>query len=270
MGDAYCNNCGKPGHLYHQCKLPITSYGVIAVRINKEGQYEYLMIRRRDTLGYIDFMRGKYSIHNKDYIMNMLKQMTDYEKHKLKTMTFNDLWLGLWGTEALTNQYKSEESTSREKLESLREGIIIKNEIYTISDMIDECNEYETWREPEWGFPKGRRNYQEKDYECALREFQEESGYSHRLLRNIVNILPYEEIFTGSNYKSYKHKYFVCFMNYEDTDKEVKFEPTEVSKMEWKPYDNCIASIRSYNLEKRQLITNIHNTLTKFKLTNMV
>jgi len=266
MGDTYCNNCGKPGHLYHQCKLPITSYGVIAVRINKEGQHEYLMIRRRDTLGYIDFMRGKYSIYNKDYIMNMLKQMTDHEKDKLKNMEFNQLWIGLWGTEALSNQYKSEESISREKLASLRDGIIIKNELQTISDMIEESNGYETWKEPEWGFPKGRRNYQEKDYECALREFQEETGYSHKLLNNIANILPYEEIFTGSNYKSYKHKYFVCMMNYEDTDKEVKFEPTEVSKMEWKTIDNCTESIRSYNLEKRQLITNIHNTLITYKL----
>jgi 8-oxo-dGTP pyrophosphatase MutT (NUDIX family) len=267
MGDnTYCNNCGKPGHLYHQCKLPITSYGVIAVRVNKSGAYEYLMIRRRDTLGYIDFMRGKYSVYNKDYVMNMIKQMTDLEKTKLKTLEFSELWLGLWGTEALSNQYKSEESISRDKLASLRAGIIVKNEVKTISDMIDESNTYETWTEPEWGFPKGRRNYQEKDYDCALREFQEETGYSYKKLHNIVNILPYEEIFTGSNYKSYKHKYFVCFMEYEDTDKEVIYEPTEVSKMEWKRFDDCIASIRSYNLEKIQLITNIHNTLLKYSM----
>ncbi len=27
-----CNNCGKQGHSFHQCKLPITSYGIIAFR----------------------------------------------------------------------------------------------------------------------------------------------------------------------------------------------------------------------------------------------
>ena len=27
-----CNNCGKQGHSFHQCKLPITSYGVIVFR----------------------------------------------------------------------------------------------------------------------------------------------------------------------------------------------------------------------------------------------
>jgi len=31
----YCNNCGKYGHLYHQCKTPITSFGVIVFRMNE-------------------------------------------------------------------------------------------------------------------------------------------------------------------------------------------------------------------------------------------
>ena len=25
----FCNNCGKHGHLFHQCKNPITSIGII-------------------------------------------------------------------------------------------------------------------------------------------------------------------------------------------------------------------------------------------------
>jgi len=52
--------------------------------------------------------------------------MTDLEKTKLKTLGFGELWMGLWGTEALSNQYKSEESISRDKLASLRAGIIVK------------------------------------------------------------------------------------------------------------------------------------------------
>ena len=60
----FCNNCGKNGHVFHQCKYPITSIGIIAVRKNRDNQYEYLMIRRKDTLGYVDFMRGKYCVNN--------------------------------------------------------------------------------------------------------------------------------------------------------------------------------------------------------------
>ena len=73
MNDNYCNNCGKTGHVFHQCKVPITSIGVIAFRINDNNDIEYLLIRRKDTLGFIDFLRGKYSLINKEYILSMLK-----------------------------------------------------------------------------------------------------------------------------------------------------------------------------------------------------
>ena len=32
----FCNNCGKLGHLFHQCKVPITSIGIIPIRIVKK------------------------------------------------------------------------------------------------------------------------------------------------------------------------------------------------------------------------------------------
>jgi len=261
----YCNNCGKVGHLYHQCKLPITSFGIIAFRIF-ENNLQYLMIRRKDTLGYIDFMRGKYSVYNKDYIINMLKQMTIEEKELLGRGDFNLLWKRIWGDEHISNQYKSEENISREKYNALYSGIMFKNEFYTLNTLIDKSNLYEMWTEPEWGFPKGRRNYQESDYDCALREFQEETGYNMKQLKNIKNILPYEEIFTGSNYKSYKHKYYLTFMKLEDTLQTNKFEPTEVSKMEWKNFESSIQCMRNYNLEKKRVLTNIHETLKTFRL----
>jgi hypothetical protein len=158
MNDNYCNNCGKQGHLYHQCKMPITSIGIIMFRYNKEKIIEYLMIRRKDTLGFIDFMRGKYSIYNKEYLINMFKQMTNAEKQKIKNMSFDELWADIWKTENISNQYKVEEVISKEKFNSLKNGIINKNNFYNM-DMIIEETKDENWEEPEWGFPKGRRNY---------------------------------------------------------------------------------------------------------------
>ena len=266
MNDNYCNNCGKLGHLYHQCKMPITSIGIIVFRYNRVKEIEYLMIRRKDSLGYIDFMRGKYSIYNKDYIINMFKQMTLFEKEQIKTYDFNTLWNNVWSNESISNQYKVEEIVSREKFNSLKNGVLNKSEYYTLDTLVEDSNEYELWEETEWGFPKGRRNYQEKDYECAVREFGEETGLNVKKLKNIQNILPFEEIFTGSNYKSYKHKYFLAYIHADDVTTMNNFERSEVSKMEWKTFDDCIKSIRTYNLEKKRLITNIHNSLTSFRL----
>jgi 8-oxo-dGTP pyrophosphatase MutT (NUDIX family) len=263
--DNYCNNCCKSGHAYHQCKNPITSIGAIAFRI-KNGQFQYLMICRKDTLGFIDFMRGKYSIYNKKYLINMFKQMTNLEKERILKLDFNELWKGIWGANSLSKHYKSEECISRDKFVALKSGIMDKNNIYNLESMIEESNQYGEWCEPEWGFPKGRRNFQEKDYKCAFREFAEETGYNVYNLKSIQNLLPFEEIFTGSNYKSYLHKYYLTFIAYEHTLNNLNYEKSEVSKMEWKSYEECLECIRPYNLEKKRLISNIHNTLQKYKL----
>ena len=63
---------------------------------------------------------------------------------------------------------------SREKFNSLKVGIKLQSNEYNLESLINECEN--NWNEPEWGFPKGRRNFQEKDLTCALREFEEETG----------------------------------------------------------------------------------------------
>lgn len=260
----YCNNCGKPGHLFHSCKMPIMSLGAIAFR-NNGGILEYLMIRRKETLGYIDFMRGKYPIHDREYITNMLNQMTQDEKHDIAYKDFDELWRKIWGDEGYNNKYKMEETSSKEKFYNLRDGNSRMGG-FTLKTLLVDASSGSDWTEPEWGFPKGRRNYQEKDYDCAIREFCEETGYKSNTLNPLQNVIPYEEIFTGSNYKSYKHKYFLMYIRYEDTLDISQFQKSEVSKMEWMSKDQCLNKIRSYNLEKQYLIQKVDSCLKKMML----
>jgi len=155
------------------------------------------------------------------------------------------------------------DGSMKEKIQILVNGVISHSEKYDLSTLLDESDVYETWTEPEWGFPKGRRNLLEKDYECALREFSEETGYSAHVLKNIRNIVPFDEIFIGSNYKSYRHKYYVMYMSYSDSLGMKSFQKSEVSGMEWKNLDECMTSIRSYNLEKKKILNNIDYCLEK-------
>lgn len=269
LSKQFCNNCGKQGHVYNQCKVPITSIGIITFRINNNAELEYLMICRKHTLGFIDFMRGKYLPTNKEYILNMMKQMTDHEKRNLVALPFADLWKDIWGNESISVQYKMEENTSRDRFAALVAGVTTKTDHYTLTELIESSNTIDCWEVPEWGFPKGRRNYQEKDYICAMREFTEETGYPNTLLQKVNNILPFEEIFTGSNYKSYKHKYYLTYMDYQKSlrpNPENQYECYEISKLEWKTFEQCIESIRPYNLEKIRVLTNINTLLKTYKM----
>jgi len=266
-----CNNCCKQGHQFHQCKLPITSYGVIAFRLSTKYGIQYLMIRRKDSFGYIDFIRGKYMQNNLEHLQIMFDEMSIDEREKLKKYDFETLWRMMWGIQdsnQLINQYKGEEIASQKKCEALKNGVPIgKNgEIITLDILIN--NATTKWCETEWEFPKGRRNFKEKDLDCALREFEEETGLSKKNIKIIENLIPFEEMFLGSNHKSYKHKYFLGYIeDKEDTEDNLNnYQPSEVSKIEWKTLDECLKSIRPYNLEKKQLIININKVLQEYRL----
>ena len=262
-----CNNCGKQGHLFHQCKLPIISYGIILFRYSEKG-IQYLMIRRKNTFGYIDFLRGKYSQYNLNQVKLFLNEMSIKEREQIINSNFETLWNNMWGIDnsvKLEHQYKAEIISSQKKYESLKVGIqmYLNTEIVTINTLIDNCTT--KWEEPEWEFPKGRKNYHEKDLDCALREFEEETGLSSNNFKVIENVIPLEEIFVGSNYKSYKHKYFLAYTE-NITDNLTNYQQTEVSKLDWKTLEECLDVIRPYSLEKKQLIININTILKEYSL----
>jgi 8-oxo-dGTP pyrophosphatase MutT (NUDIX family) len=220
------------------------------------------MIRRKDSFGYIDFIRGKYSPYNIYQIQNIVNEMSMKEKEQIITLTFEQLWSNMW-SETVNLQYKNEELISSKKMESIMNGILINGEKINLKNIVD--NSPTNWLETEWEFPKGRRNNKEKDLECALREFEEETGINSSKLIIVENILPFEEIFIGTNHKSYKNKYFLAYMN-ETDDILNSFQTTEVSKIEWKTIDECLESIRPYNLEKKELIKNINKVLQEYRL----
>lgn len=262
-----CNNCGKQGHQFHQCKLPITSHGIIAFRYTIDFGLQYLMIRRKNSFGYIDFIRGKYIQNNLDHLKLMFNEMSIEEKELIKNNSFETLWKLMWGNQDTShqNQFKGEELSSQKKFDCLKNGIPIggNGEIITLDILIN--NSSTSWNETEWEFPKGRRNFQEKDLDCALREFEEETGINKKYIKIIDNLLPFEEMFLGSNHKSYKHKYFLGFVENSEINL-LNFQLNEVSKIEWKTIEECLESIRPYNLEKKQLIININKVLQEYRL----
>jgi ADP-ribose pyrophosphatase YjhB (NUDIX family) len=259
-----------------QPNYPIVSYGIIAIkgvvsdiklhpnilsiyneRLPKTTRHlcdiEYLMICRSNTFGYIDFMKGNYSLSNLQHIQILIDEMTINEKNDILTLTFEELYRRL--TKPSKQHINVRNDESKKKFDCLCNGVTVLGEVITLQKMVDCSNS--RWINNEWEFPKGRKNYKEKDLDCAKREFQEETGISSTKLHIINNVLPFEEIFIGSNQKCYKNVYYLGII---DTEVELtNYQETEVSIMEWKSFHNCIESIRDYNIEKSSLLTNVHS-----------
>lgn len=85
----FCMNCGKNNHGYNQCQEPLSSYGIICFyrkpdlglatgQVSQE-QYQVVMVRRRHTMNYVEFLRGKYDVNNADYLVELFSSMTRSE-----------------------------------------------------------------------------------------------------------------------------------------------------------------------------------------------
>ena len=258
----FCNNCGKQGHSFNQCKKPTISIGIIAFTKIKD-EFKYLLICRKDSLGYIDFLRGKYPLYNEKYIQTLIDEMTIIEKKSLLNTDFNILWAQLWGHFGGMN-YRNESQSAEEKFMQISRGIKLEHSVeYSLASIIK--NSITCWETPEWGFPKGRRNHQETDISCAIREWEEETGFDRDALTIIKNLYPFEEIFMGSNFKTYKHKYYLAYISPEETPQK-SYQKSEISARMWLTLDEALKKIRSYNLEKRELISNIEHVLQKYRL----
>ena len=265
----YCGNCGNMGHTYRRCKFPITSCGVILYRINPEylneknevdrkqiDKFNFLLIQRKDTLGYVEFMRGKYDELNKDYIIRLFETMTMGEVENIKKYDFDKLWNMLWLNKNI-KQYQTEYEISKKKFNNL-----VNNKYFIFTKILEESNII--YIEKEWGFPKGRRNLRETDYDCALREFEEETNYKSDEYSILRNIKPVEEIFYGSNNIKYKHIYYIAksIRSKElEVDPENYFQFTEVGNIKWLTLSEALQKIRPYNVEKKDVLNKVNKLL---------
>ena len=53
----FCNNCGKQGHLYHQCNCPIISNGIIAFRKKTLSKFNSMNETMLEQIESIDMNR---------------------------------------------------------------------------------------------------------------------------------------------------------------------------------------------------------------------
>ena len=241
----YCNNCGNEGHLYRHCRLPVLSYGILCIDKDK-----VLMIQRKDSLSYIEFLRGKYDIYDSKYLVKLFNGCSLEERDNIKNLSFDELWIKLWFSldpKKQTERMIKEYNTSKEKFN------ILKNN--NLNELLDNCDT--NYTTPEWEFPKGRRNNRETNIKCATREFEEETDLTDKEYILLDNVAPLSEEYIGSNGVRYKHIYYIAFYKGErelkiNTEKYEQY--TEISDIAWLSFDDCFKILRNEQLTKKDVL----------------
>jgi ADP-ribose pyrophosphatase YjhB (NUDIX family) len=236
---------------------------------NYDNLIEYLLIRRKNSMNYVEFIRGKYDISNIDYLTRSINFITLAEKEMIQNNSFNYLWKSLWGDK---NENNIEYQESYNKFTAIKNGVYIrKNDInlyFTLDKLIKDSTF--KFKEPEWGFPKGRRNLREKNIECAKREFEEETSLNSNLI-NIINMTPVEETYLATNNLKYKHIYYISQIKNNNTmlsiDKNNINQNIEISAIDWFTFHKALSIIRDYNIEKKHILLNLHLNI-KYTLEN--
>ena len=226
----------------------------------KKNEIKYLLVKRKNTLGYIEFIRGRYNVDDIYSIFLLFVQMTQEEIDRIANNTFDYLWNNLWLFQKNKQKiYRNEYESSLYKFNILRNTK--ENNLNYIT-----TNAKPKWDIPEWGFPKGRRNHQETDIECALREFKEETNYNSNNFQILSCYNRLHEIFNGTNGIKYKHIYFISnFISDIEPKISNKFQMNEIGDINWFTYEEAMKLIRPYHIEKKKLLTRLHNYLINFK-----
>jgi 8-oxo-dGTP pyrophosphatase MutT (NUDIX family) len=287
----FCSNCGKFGHNFKKCNEPITSVGIINIKINNnfklikeeiekigneniniinfnnqhiniiqnahkfENKLQFLLVRRKHNLSYIEFIRGRYEIYDTSYIISLFELMSVVEFGKIRTAVnssspFDKLWNELWNITANYDIYKKEYQQSNEKF-----NYLLTNQDFNLEFIF--TNIKPLYEEPEWGFPKGRRNNKEKNIDCAIREFFEETSLTTDHYKLISCISPIDEVFHGTNNVLYKHLYYISLCKL-DEELNKNMNNDEIGDIKWFSYKDAINIIRPYHIEKKRILDELY------------
>ena len=255
--EMYCNNCGEKGHVFRTCKDPIISCGILLLR----GPYDplklpvdprtvgVLMVKRKDSMAYMEFIRGKYELGDTEYLERLIGNMTLPEQKLIVAEEFDTLWTKLWGQGRDTHSAEYE---------------ISKSKYYQLDRVDLTTRNRSKYSEPEWGFPKGRRMRGESDSVCAVREFFEETNIPPEAY-TLHETLRFTETFKGTNNIMYRHIYFVAMLKDSKIvnlkQKLTFMQSKEISEVDWKSLSECKSVIRPHYTERLNLMGQVERLI---------
>lgn len=200
MSTESCNVSPKRSHSPKIENVSVVSYGVACVRRNPDtSRYELLVIKKRYTYQFIEFVRGMYDPHKTRDIEFMFEGMTIGEKSMIQTRNFDAIW----------HYCNGEPTRSCEKslyVRSARKFNLLVSRGILLELMTGTTNASLLWE-----IPKGRANKRETALRSAMREFEEETGLPKDAYRLLIDEGTIEYSFIDCGVK-YKYVFYIALI----------------------------------------------------------
>lgn len=227
--------------------ITIKSYGIILIKENK-----ILMINRRHSIYYVEFVMGKYNINDIKTLELIFNRITIDEKNSIVKESYKDLWINLWRCKntKFFNNYKF--ICNNKKFNNLKNNKILFNKLCNLTHLKDT----------EWEFSKGRKNNNEINLNCAIRELKEETDINISHNNILKNIKPIIEEYISTNNIKYRICYYIAI--YDSDILNVFIDNNEVKSIKWIDINNCNEYIRKYNSSKLDVIKSIKSIIDSY------
>ena len=238
---------------------PIISYGCI-LRVVKESVPHYLLIKRKETPSYVDFIHGNY---RESQLYFIIQELTEEERERILKYSFGQLWYDLHLKEPEGDSYKFGEKAFMKIIPHCKA-------------LFESTPSSDPSGKNLWLFPKGKINWTERPgpgdnsepllgpespIECALREFKEETN-GVEIKGELLFPNPLAERYLGSNSKNYQTDYFVFetdelpeLTHFSRVTTEIRsVSDGEVDQVKWVPLRKLEKYLRPERLELIQYI----------------
>jgi 8-oxo-dGTP pyrophosphatase MutT (NUDIX family) len=169
------------------------SVGIALCKFNEEKQrIEMVMVKKRCTYYFTLFILGSYRMGDNKRLLHLFSRMTPEEKLVVLTFNFETMWNHHWQTHNNNpkfNRKKIADFSFYTAKKNKFDKLIADDNGKRIRSLISISRNSSLI----WEIPKGRKIFDhENDIECAVREFQEETGISKESYRIVPEIKPFK------------------------------------------------------------------------------
>ena len=205
---------------------------------------------------------GKYHACDTALLKKLIEDMTVGERRKLSKCSFARLCKEFWDGFKLDIDPEKQASMSRQaklKFQALKRGFWYKGKCICWRDLVQCAQSQHSL--PDIEFPKGKKlklkDRQESEFDCAIREFEEETTCSPSSYILLPWTKPIQETLIGLDGDLYANTFYV--VKFHQKEDLAQRQNAEISQMLWLTFEEGIKQCAKLDLSKRNLLQTIHS-----------